>query len=155
MEQFTYARMWSRNYKAIREVWDEARAREAHEKRAMYVVVIGDPLKPACFIEMTGDSFAVEFLDDELRSELTYDFEEKEPGRVFLTMINERAFEGDTDRVVRGSTYYFDTDGTVTIEDEDFDAEGLSTAKGNNDVSRNWDDYPEFGKYASIIRRER
>lgn len=98
---------------------------------------------------------AVGFLDDLLREDLSYEFQERQPATLFLSMATERKFERDTDNVIWGITYYFDEDGHVAVEEEDFVADTLTSAETYLDVSANWERYPEFGQYESITRKDR
>lgn len=134
---------------------NESDARISHEKRRLYTVVQGDLKSPECFIEINNDYIGVGFLDDLLREYLSYSFQEKLPAKLFLTMITHRVFDGQTDRVVSGTTYYIKEDGTVTIENEDFVAGSKSEKIVQADVSGNWEDYPKFGQYSSISQVNR
>jgi hypothetical protein len=136
-------------------MWDEAKGRAAHEKRQLYTALVGSSTTPECFVESTGHSIGVGFLDELLREHLSYEFQEKHPGRLFLSMATERKFDGDTDKVIWGITYYFDEDGHVAIEEEDFVGDTLISAETYLDVSANWERYPDFGDYESIARKDR
>jgi hypothetical protein len=70
-------------------------------------------------------------------------------------MATHREFDGEADRVKCGTTYYFKVDGRVTIETEDFATENISTREMQADVSGNWEQYPIFGDYQSLMRRDR
>src|SRR4051812_13637266 len=106
----TYCYRWSRHSKRITELWDEERARKAYEKRKLYTVLIGDPQQPDCFVESNfGSYFGVEFLDSRLRVNLAYQFDEKEPGKLFLQMMTTHLYEGETDIVSSGTAYYIHT----------------------------------------------
>jgi len=130
-------------------------ARLAHESRHQYTVLAGDPVAPFAFIEIVNDYFGVGFLDQKLREDVSYQFQEKKSGKLFLTMATHREFDENTDQVIRGSTYIFDMDGKIHIEQTDFGAKTKETSKSNADVSSNWEDYPEFGNYDAILKRER
>ena len=150
-----YCKSWFRARKRATDMWDEAEARAAHVKRQLYTALVGSPTAPECFVEIRDDYMGVEFLDHLLREYVAYQFEEKEPGKLYLSMATERKFDGDTDKVIWGITYYFDEDGHVAIEEEDFVADTLTKAETYLDVSANWEPYPEFGEYESITRKDR
>ena len=151
----TYGKSWFRARKRFTETWDEGRARKSHDKRELYVAVVGQSSSPACFVEINNDYIGVAFLDTSLREYLSYQFQELEPGRLFLTMATHREFEGGSDKVKSGTTYYFKQDGSVTIESEDFLTNTRSVKEAYTDVSGNWEPYPQFGQYLSIIRENR
>ena len=150
-----YCRSWFRARKRATDMCDEGRARSAHDSRQLYTALLGSATAPSCFVEFNMDYAGVEFLDHLLREGLTYAFQEKRPEKLYLSMATERKFDGDTDKVIWGITYYFDEDGHVAIEEEDFVADTLTKAETYLDVSANWEPYPEFGEYESITRKDR
>lgn len=137
------------------DIWDEQEARKAHGSRHPYTVLAGDPNFPECVAEVINDYIGVEFLDADLRVYLSYQFQELEPGRVFLTMATHRTFQENTSIVASGTTYFFKPNGIVDIEDQDFVTETISTRQTKADVSGNWDTYPVFGEYVSLLKAER
>lgn len=151
----SFGKSWFRARKRLTEKWDEERARKCHEKRQTYVAVLGEDPSPFCFVEINNDYIGVGFLDTLLREYLSYQFQEVEFGRLFLTMATRREFEGDSDNLKSGATYYFKQDGIVTIENEAFTTNTRSVRETQADVSGNWETYPAFGQYQSIVRLNR
>lgn len=150
-----YAKSWFRYERRPTELWDEARAREAHAARKQYVVVVGPLDHPAAFLELNRDFVGVSFLDERLREYLGYSFQEKEPGRLFLSVATYREFVGDTDKVKEGTTHIFKPDGGLAIHHELFDPPKLEVAKSTTDVQGNYELYPEFGSYGHLLVKER
>jgi hypothetical protein len=150
-----YGYKWFRAMKRLTETWDENRARSCHENRQLYVAVVEKDASPSCFVEIKNDYIGVGFLDGSLREYLSYQFQEIESGRMFLTMATRRKFEDGSDKVKSGTTYFFKQDGNVTIKSEDFLANTRSVKETQADVSGNWEPYPVFGQYHSIIRENR
>jgi hypothetical protein len=72
----TYCNGWFRHQKRAVTILDETTARQAHERRRPYTVVLGDLRAPNCFIEIDNDYVGVGFLDDLLREYLSYTFDE-------------------------------------------------------------------------------
>ena len=70
-------------------------------------------------------------------------------------MATYREFEGETDKVVNGTSYMFAQDGATQIRREFFNPHRLETANSSSDVSMNYDVMPEFGEYDRLIRVER
>jgi hypothetical protein len=153
--KITYGYKWFRPKKRLTEVWDEARARKAHEDRQLYVAVVGEITSPTCFVEINNNYIGVGFLDRLLREYLSYTFDEVEPGRLFLKAATHREFDGDCDKVSRGETYMFGQDGSVRVRKEDYLESNHSVAESKLDVGGNWEPYPTFGQYESIIRENR
>jgi len=150
-----YCDGWFLARKFAPEMWDEAKARAAHSNRQEYTALLGSPTAPECFAVVVNDFIGVEFLDGLLREYISYRFQERESGMLFLSMATHRRFEGESDKVIWGITYYFEEDGLVAIEEEDFVTNILTSAKTYLDVSANWEPYPQFGEYESITRKGR
>lgn len=150
-----FCRKWFRAKKTATEVWSEEKAHAAHDAGEPFTVLVDSLERPFCFLEVTDRAVGVGFLDGFLRESLSYSFQEVEPGKLFLTMATYRDFEGDTDKVVSGTTYIFDRDGIVTIRREVFDPHKLETSTSNADVAANYSPTPEFGQYEDLIRVER
>jgi len=154
-----YCDGWFRAKKFAPEMWDEAKARAAHSKRQLYTALLGSASAPSCFVEVTGNSIGVGFLDALLREYLSYNFQERQPGKLFLSMATHRKFDGDSDKVTWGVTYFFDENGHVAIQEQDLiadeDADAFISAETFLDVSANWEPYPQFGEYESITRKGR
>ena len=149
----TYCSGWFRAQKRAIEVWSIDQAKTAYNARTLYAALIDDPITPRCFVECNVDYVGVEFLDERLRSYVCYQFVEKQPGRLFLNMAIYRKFDNDVDRVLHAVIYYYRDDGSVTVHKTSGDDTFEANAK--LDVAANWERYPDFGDYESIIRLER
>ena len=149
-----YCNKWFRAEKEPIDLWDEQTARKAHEEKKPFTVIASVEEKPVGFLEVYYKHYYVGFLDEALREFVGYTFQPCE-GKLFLTMAIHREYEGDSDSVIHCSSYFFESDGHLEVEDDDLLAKTASTRTGNVDVSSNWENFPEFGKYASIFRMER
>lgn len=150
-----FCKSWFRAKKRPTEVLSEEQARAAHAKKQYYTVLVDSIEHPYCFLEVTEKFVGVCFLDELLRETLTYQFQEVEPGKLFLAMATHREFEGEADKVVSGTSYMFDRDGTIQIRRELFSPHRLETATSSADVSSNYASMPEFGEYEDLIQVER
>jgi hypothetical protein len=151
-----FCKSWFAAKRMPTEVWTESQAREAHQNGQRYTVLLDSIERPYCVVDVTGDFVAVNFLDEQLRSALTYHFEAVSSGKMFLTMAVHREFDASADRPLSGTTYIFAEDGTLQIRREAFVPEHkLETAKSQTDVSGNYVAAPKFGEYDEFIRVER
>jgi len=150
-----YSDGWFRAKKRPGELWTPEQARDAYSHRKLYAVVAGPLTRPHAFIEFNKDYVGVGFLDKFLRGYLSYSFEEVEPGRLFLTMATHREFDGDYDQVKKGTTYVFKQNGNVVTLTEEFPNGDKTRGETSADVSGNWENYPAFGEYDSLLRTER
>jgi len=144
----------------------EEAAFEAHENEGVYYVTIFDNEKPYCFIDINKGFYRVCFLDDNLRTYLSYtfmgedniaDWRKNYGHKLFLEVAVFWEFEKNSDKIKKITDYIFKPDGSLHITERDLlKNEQLDReAKEKIDVSANWEEYPEFGKYDSIIRKER
>lgn len=157
MKQITYSDGWFRARRMPGDIWGEETAREHHEKREYYGVVIGDLESPECFIEINDGFILVGFLDDLKREYLKYQFDEIESNKIFLKEAQYWEYDGDTDEKIFSTRYCFTPSGKLIIEKTDIrtnDVE-INEAKERIDVSTHYGDYPIFGHYEDIIRIER
>lgn len=150
-----YCEGWFRADKCITEQWTEEQARKAHNSRQMYTAVLGGLKSPYCFVEMRDSSIGTGFLDDNLREYMTYIFDEYEPGKLFLTHVYFRYYDGESDTVIKVETYVFFRDGRTVITDKDVINKTVSKSESTKDLSGNYNDYPEFGDYRVLTRKER
>ena len=152
----SYAKGWFRARKRATERLTDAQARTLHDAGQLYCALIGDPERPTCFLELGRGFAGVGFLDERLREVLSYQFQERAPGRLFLSMATWREFDGESDRVRQGTTHVFQEDGRVAIRRETLlPTHSAETAESQADVSGHWEDVPPFGTYDRLVRAER
>ena len=137
-------------------------AKDAHENGLVYYSLIFENVTPYCYLEINKDYFNINFLDGYSRKYMSYAFHGKiynelYGDKLFLSSITFWEFEGSTDKMLVITDHIFKPDGTfLTIERDLVSNEQInSEAKNKIDVTSNWEDYPEFGQYDSIIRKER
>ena len=138
----------------------------AHEKSQIYYVIIYENEKPYCHLEINKGFYRVNFLDQYYRTYMAYTFLGKDDiaewrksydNRLFLETIVFWEFEGNTDKMVKITDYIFKPDGSFHITERDLitNEQIDSEAKNKIDVTANWEEYPEFGKYDSLIQKDR
>ena len=159
--QISYCRQWSRHWKYPNHVLSESEARRLHGRGKLYTVLVGDPLRPECFLEFTAfRSVSVEFLNSALCTYFDYGFQEKRPGELFLSMSSRPEFDFDNNAPNRATVLYFKTDGRLTTVRYVSNPSGVgSKIVGEEheivDVTHNWEPFPEFGHYEGIARLDR
>lgn len=106
-------------------------------------------------IDMNKGYFGVKFFDDKFREYMIYEFRPRD-GKLFLENVMFFEFDGDSTKVARREDIGFDPKGMTSTSVRDFAAgEQLKSVPRKIDVSGNWEPYPEFGKYDSLLRLER
>jgi hypothetical protein len=154
-QELYFCKSWFRAKMRPTEIWSEVDARLAHEKGLPYTVLVASAEAPFCFLEVTRKAFCVGFLDESLRESLTYDFQEVEPGKLFLSMATHWEFESGSDQVINGASYIFSADGTVQVKREFFNPHRVEVANSKIDVRTNFSATPKFGEFDDLIRVDR
>lgn len=152
-----YCKTWSIGYKEPIDLWMEKKAHKKHEAGDSYTVLIGSDSTPSCFINIMRNSgwVSVSFLDEHLREYLLYNFKVLGVETLFLSMAVYREFAGETDLVINGTTYHFKEDGHTIIIEDNVPESTSERSETYSDVAGNYDRFPKFGKYDSLIRKER
>jgi len=136
-------------------------AKYAHDNQKLYFLTIFENEKPYCYLDINKGFYRVNFLDELVRKYMSYDFTDNfssiDPNKLFLSQIMFWEFEGTTDKMVKITDHLFKPDGSFHMTERDLitNEQIDSEAKNKIDVSSNWEEYPEFGKYESLMRKER
>jgi hypothetical protein len=156
----TYCEQWSSHNREAHKPLSEERAATRHRLGKLYTALLGDPARPRCFLEFSEfRSVCVEFMDEALRTYLTYSFSEERPNELFVEMAVKRRFEHPTGQEGDGRAFYFQTDGRLFVEYYQVGPTGpsvlVSKEESRTDISRNWEPFPEFGRYDGLARLDR
>ncbi|MEH4263482.1 hypothetical protein ACU63M_19665 [Klebsiella aerogenes] len=158
-----YCKSWFSVKKKPIDLWGEKKAREIFESGEPCTVLIGSDTNPSHVINFTKKAgwVSVGFLDGELREYLLYSFKLLDNGQLFLSMAVHREFAPKIGEgagfmnVSNGTTYLFNEDGNTIIREEQFNPHILEESTTKVNVSGNYETFPVFGDYQSIIRKER
>lgn len=150
-----YCEGWFRAEKCISKEWTEDQAKIAHNNRGMYTVLLGGFNNPYCFVEIRNSYISVGFLDDNKREYMTHNFKEVKSDKLFLTHVYYRFYEGNSDEIIKAETYAFFKDGRIKVSLIDYKNKSEKVSESIQDVTENYTDYPEFGNYRVLTRKER
>jgi len=155
MSAVTYCTGWNRVAKAPAEVLTTDKARQLHQERKAYSAIVenedGLAVVEMCFFQIYCH---VLFLDEQKRVANRYSFVEVADGRLFLEETAVHYYAGDGDRPTHGEIFRFKEDGTLS-HDTGKAGGPITRKEGRTDVRRNYASVPEFGRYDSILVRER
>lgn len=132
-------------------------ARDRHEARSTYCVVASENDETSLVVlEWNADSVYVQFLDENGREFLCYDFVE-EGTSLFLQEAQHIEYDGDSRNRAYVHTFYFSPSGSLVIRKADLlkDERFQSEPDEDHDVSPNWEPWPEFGEYQGLLKRNR
>ncbi|WP_394551390.1 lytic transglycosylase (plasmid) [Pantoea sp. SGAir0180] len=135
----------------------EKKALKKHEAGEPYTVLIDSESTPSCFINIMRNSgwVSVSFLDEHLREYLLYNFQMLDVEKLFLSMAVYREFNDDTDLVINGTTYHFKEYGHTIIIEDNIPSKTSERSETYSDVAKNYEQFPAFGQYDSLNRKER
>ncbi len=154
MFKTAYCEEWSPGYKELYKPMTEEQARLCHENRQWYTAVLGGE-KPFAAIELRKNFIAVMFFDDLLRITTVYHFYERDDKKLFLEDAFVREYEGDIDKIIKTTSYRFSRDGELyTYINDKIKKEALEST-GKIDVTRNYETWPVFKDYWSLLQLER
>lgn len=152
----TYSIYWARSTHSPNRPISDSEAEGRHNAREQYVALVQHGERRYCFLEICDNVCNVEFFDAQQRNYLLYCFIEREQkGRFFLCRTQHSVYDGDSCRLLEASTFYFQEDGRLLIEDRNYVEKTVSESESVIDVSANWEPYPEFGKYEGLMAIER
>lgn len=150
-----YSSKWIPEKWLMDEVLTVAEARQRHDRREPYAVCEMRDENPFRAATLDDKKAVVYFFDHLDRIHLRYEFEEKNPGQLFLWRMLHYYFAGDSIKLVRYSMCVFDPNGELYIEKGPVKAEIVDTCHTTRDMKDNWEPYPAFGKYEKLFRSER
>lgn len=154
MSAVTYCTGWNRILKAPAEILTADKARQLHQEQKPYSAIVeteaGLAVVEMCFFQIYCH---VLFLDEQKRVATRYSFVTTD-GRLFVEEAAVHYYAGDGDRPTQGEIFRFKEDGSLS-HDTGKAGGPITRKEGRTDVSRNYASIPEFGKYDSILVRER
>lgn len=153
--QIEYCDKWSNIKKKPWNVLDEDTARIYHEKSQSYTAILSEGGQPTYIVNVTDKWVSVSFLDDLLRKYLHYDFIVKEDNKIFLRTIMFWEYEEETENETKSMIFGYQENGHIAMEQRDSKTGETEERETEDDVSRNWDYYPEFGSYLHLCKEER
>jgi hypothetical protein len=166
--KYQYCNSWDLFYQKIDYTLTEEETKKRHSDKKQYTVIIGSYIKPDIVIEFIpgAETVFVNFLDEQLKPYLNYHFEivDEDPENLFLIRVVYREFAEKEEEgsgiynMSGGEMYQFERNGKCTITVSTYNPDKYKQKEINNsleEISSNYEKYPEFGEYESIIRKER
>lgn len=153
--EICYCDKWSNIKKKPWNIMDENVASINHKNRQPYTAVLSDGGQPRYIVNVTDKWVSISFLDDFLRKYLHYDFIVKEDKKIFLRTIMYWEYEADTDTELKSMIFGYQENGHIAMEQRDSKTGEIEERETEDNVSRNWDVYPEFGEYIYLCKEER
>ncbi len=155
MNAITYCKRWNEVLKVPAEILPADNAGHLHREQKPYCAVAdnedGLAIVEMCFFKIYCH---ILFLDEKKRVANRYSFVEVTDGRLFLKEAAVHYYSDASDRPSHGEIFLFKEDGTI-FHDTGKAGGPITRKEGRTDVSRNYASIPEFGRYESVLVRER
>lgn len=157
MTNLVYCKRWNQVLKEPNDPIGEDEACRLHVKRTPYSVVLYKEEQPVNVVEMCFFQIYchVLFLDERARLVGRYSFSETDDGRLFLEQAALHSYRGSDEFVSSGEIFNFQQDGSYSHTEGKAGAGRRTRTEGRTDVSKNYEDVPEFGDYESLTVWER
>ncbi len=153
--QYFYSKGWFRAKKKSVAMYAEEEAKQRHDNKDLYCVLVDDVIEPYAFIEINNDFYGVCFLDNKLRENLIYQFVLQANGKLFLQTAVYREYKGDTDKIVSATSYTFKPSGETKITKVNLVNNKKTESDITSNVESNWESLPNFGEYDNLLKVER
>lgn len=155
--QLNYFTGWFRRKKRPLKALTSKQANQTHQNGELYVVVIGDPKRPYCFLEirLKVGFVGVFFLDEEARIALNYLFRHQDSEGLFLEQIMRRTYVAHADAELKMEHYIFEKDGRVVFNEYAKPSSEIRRTYQLTSLAHNWEPIPAFGDYEHIAKLDK
>lgn len=153
--EIAYCEKWWLSRRKPISLMSSQSARRRHDSRKPYVALLGGADRPEYVVDIADVWVSVDFLDDHLRKYLSYSFKEMQPGRLFLKGAYSWQYEGDSDSESSTRILNFEEDGRTVVAEQNAATGDVREYELTGSVDENWETYPSFGEYSSLLRKER
>lgn len=153
--ELIYCDKWSNIKKKPWEIIDEGTANLFHTKHKPYTVILSEDSAPKFIIDISDKSVSVNFLDNQIRKYLQYDFKVTKSGKLFLKTAINWEYEGNSDSETSCMIFGFQENGYTAMEKRDMKTGEVEERETYSGVEGNWENYPQFGHYLYLCKEER
>ena len=151
----SYGKDWAEDHGFVVLPMSAEKAQLRYNARQPFSAIILIDGRISRVVSFLRDYVGVRFYDPQGRCDLRYDFDEIQPNRLFLKLARHQKYEPTGSELAEVEEYRFDPKGTCSIESTTSDRISRVSPPQQEDVTRNWEPYPQFHDLTSIIRRER
>lgn len=137
------------------DVLEEADARKRHIAGEEYAAVCSEDGDMKYVVEILPNCIFVKFLDETKNMHLFYLFHRKNKKDLFLSSVYYYGYTSGGTKETEIITFRFWENGKLCMEREDRINGEVEERESVVDVSCNWDQFPEFGKYEHLLAKER
>ncbi len=148
-----FCQKWRIRKKKPINIFSREEAQKRHKAQKAYSVVLSEDKRILYVLDVVKNCVIVNFMNESVTPYLIYDFQLREDGRVFL---KGAIFNEFTNGIKIGFTIYnFHENGYVVMAKHDLLKNTFEERNGKYNVDCNWDVYPSFGDYSTLLRVDR
>ena len=148
-----YCKKWWFARKTPIDILDEIEAQYNHNNGLQYCVVISEGGINQYILEISQNDIFVNFINDSQHRYLTYAFHRERNDDIFLNATYYHNYEEGIEKEL--IIFGFKTNGELLMEKRNLISGDVEEKESKVDVSGNWDKYPIFGSYTSLIKLNR
>ncbi|WP_044834891.1 hypothetical protein [Thalassomonas actiniarum] len=150
-----YYDKWFRAKKSPVSPLAEEEAKKRHKEGDAYIALISYSGEKHQVVDIADGWVSVLFLDKHKRCYLSYDFKKKNDEKLFLSKAIHCEFSDSSDNCSVSTTFIFEENGSIYIERRNINNGETVQKESFAETVDNWDLFPEFGNYTSLLRENR
>lgn len=151
--EILYCKKWWYARKRPIDTLDEKTAHHNHLCGKDYSVVMSQSGVISCVLDVSQNDVFVNFINKEGEKYLTYAFHREKDDDIFLNAVYYHNYENNKETEIM--IFSFKVNGELYMEKRNLIDEDVEEREANVEVSCNWDKYPKFGDYSSLVVLDR
>lgn len=151
--EIIYCSKWWLKKKCALNVFKAEEACKKHNNGQPYSAVIIENNMVKYVLDIGGNYVIVRFMNSAVLPYLIYEFTVEEKGNIFLKIASY--YKYDSEKKIESMTFNFQSNGKIMMEKRNFANDEVEEKVAIDDVKGNWDKYPKFGDYSSLLKEER
>lgn len=153
--ELVYCDKWSKIKKEPWNIIDSEKARECHNSKIPYSVLIRESGRITHVVEVVEKFISVDFMTDFLKPYLSYTFDIKDNNKLFLKSAYFTEYDNNTKESLTKLFFRFTENGYTAMEKVNIRTGESEERESQGSVDSNWDVFPNFGEYKYLLREER
>lgn len=153
MEMKFCEKWWYPRKRAIKPLTKE-QAEKYHLAKKPYSVIFTEGESIEYILDISENDIFVGYMNDNCEKYLTYAFHREKEDDLFLNAVYYHDYDEnniETEILIFG----FETTGQLFMEKRNLLTGDVEEREAKVDISCNWEKFPKFGEYDSLIKKER
>ena len=129
-------------------------AEKYHLAKKPYSVIVTEGETIEYILEISENDIFVGFMNENCEKYLTYAFHREKDDDLFLNAVCYHDYDDDN-KLKAMLIFGFKTNGQLFMEKQNLLTGDVEEREANVDITCNWEKFPKFGEYDSLIKKER